>query len=120
LLDNIHIIFFPSKRYYTNTYPLSKINPFRTSRLHYKVHSKSNLIIKNINNYCVIAGLFNGVELFFKTTIESHLTFEIWIEFSNLKIGQHTHTHTHNIYIYFTIQHNWNPIKYQKYKNENW
>jgi hypothetical protein len=37
----------------------------------------------NINNYCAIDGLFNDVDFFFKTTIESHLTFEIWIEFSN-------------------------------------
>jgi hypothetical protein len=50
------------------------------------------IIELNINNYCAIYELFNGVDFFFKTTIEPHLTFEIWIEFSNLKIGQHTHT----------------------------
>jgi hypothetical protein len=32
------------------------------------------------------------LNVFFKTTMESHLTFEIWIEFSNLKIGKHTYT----------------------------
>jgi hypothetical protein len=39
-------------------------------------------------NYCTNDGFVDGVEGFFKTTIESHLTSKIWVKFSNLKIEQ--------------------------------
>jgi hypothetical protein len=93
-------------------FTLSKVNTSKIGGLLYELHLKPNMLIELCTiNFCIVDGLVDNVEGFFKIAMKSNLTSKFWIEFLNSRIGQHTRIINKIHYEKFpTIQNNWTPI----------